>query len=117
MLFRSLTLGVGTAARITALAARMTVTSIRVNKKLDKAEKAQKAFKVMIEKFLDSADTLKKLGEKLAATRSAGRVSLGSENRTVTTKKKDEKREKRCRLCKSDKHNTPASLRGCITYA
>ena len=112
-----LTLGVGTAARITALAARMTVTSIRVNKKLDKAEKAQKAFKVMIEKFLDSADTLKKLGEKLAATRSAGRVSLGSENRTVTTKKKDEKREKRCRLCKSDKHNTPASLRGCITYA
>jgi len=110
-----LTLGVGTAARLTALAARMTVTSVRVNKKLDKAEKAQQAFKGMVESFAKSADTLKKLGQKLAVTRSAGRLSVGTENGTLTTKKKEEKREKKCRLCGGD-HDTPKSLNGRVTY-
>ncbi len=110
-----LTLGVGVAARLTAIAARMTVTSIRVNKKLDKAEKAQQAFKGMVESFGKSADILKKLGEKLAVTRSAGRLSIGTENGTLTTKKKEEKREKRCRLC-SGKHDAPASLNGWVEY-
>jgi hypothetical protein len=110
-----LTLGVGTAARLTAIAARMTVTSVRVNKKLDKAEKAQQAFKGMVEYFAKSADTLKKLGQKLAVTRSAGRLSVGTENGTLTTKKKEERREKKCRLCGGD-HETPVSLKGSITY-
>lgn len=111
-----LTLGVGTAARLTALAARMTVTSIRVNKKLDNAEKAQQAFKGMVESFAKSADTLKKLGQKLAVTRSAGRLSVGTENGTLTTKKKEEKREKKCRLCQSVAHSTPVSRKGMLSY-
>ena len=110
-----LTLGVGTAARLTAIAARMTVTSVRVNKKLDKAEKAQQAFKGMVEYFAKSSDTLKKLGQKLAVTRSAGRLSVGTENGTLTTKKKEEKREKKCRLCGGD-HDTPKGLKGDVTY-
>ena len=70
----------------------------------------------MVEYFAKSADTLKKLGQKLAVTRSAGRLSVGTENGTLTTKKKEEKREKKCRLCKSDKHNTPKYGVGQLNY-
>lgn len=110
-----LTLGVGTAARLTALAAKMTTTSVRIKSKLDKAEKAQEAVKAMIEKFSDNAETLKKLGEKLVITRSVGRNKFGYENSTLPSKKKLEQREKKCRFCGGD-HDAPKSLNGWVEY-
>jgi methyl-accepting chemotaxis protein len=110
-----LTLGVGVAARLTMLAAKMTATSVRVAKKLNHAEKAQNAVKAMVEKFSDNADTLKKLGEKLALTRSAGRSKVGFEDSTLTDKKNVEEREKKCRFC-SGKHDAPESLNGWVEY-
>lgn len=115
MVITFLTLGVGTAARLTALAAKFTVTSVRVKKKLDKADKAQAAVKAMIEKFSDSTDTLKQLGQKLAITRSAGRHKIGIENSTISDKKDMKKRKKKCRFCGGD-HEPPKSLEGWVQY-
>lgn len=69
----------------------------------------------MVEYFAKSADTLKKLGQKLAVTRSAGRSKMGFEDTTLTDKRSVEEREKKCRFC-SGKHDAPASLNGWVEY-
>ncbi|BCE02032.1 hypothetical protein [Marinicellulosiphila megalodicopiae] len=113
-----LTAGVGTIARLATLAAKFLTTSTRVAKTINQAQKAQKAFKQTIESFVDSADILNDLGQKLNKARGAGYKSKGNNNGTLLLKKESIKRDKRCRMCKTQKHSTPRKASGgSLTYS
>jgi predicted Zn-ribbon and HTH transcriptional regulator len=106
----------GTAVRLTALAARFTVGGAKTAKVINKADKAQTAFKAMLEDFEKCSDILKQLGEKLVQARSANRFAVGFTKSTVVLKKKMIKRESGCMNCKSKDHSTPREFNGCVVY-
>ncbi|REL26928.1 hypothetical protein DXX93_10340 [Thalassotalea euphylliae] len=113
------TLGVGTAARVTTLAAKLAASSAKAagaNQKINKAQAAITAFSKTVEDFANSAETLKNLGKKLTQARAAGLTAKGKTNSTLTAKKETTKRETKCRLCKKSDHTTPRSLRGMVDY-
>ncbi|MEQ3531441.1 hypothetical protein [Pseudoalteromonas sp. XMcav11-Q] len=114
-----LTLGAGTAARVTALAAKLSANGARAastSVKVKKAQAAISAFIRTLEDFNDSTTTLKKLGKKLTTARSSGLLLKGKTNSTLTAKKQTTKRQTRCRLCGKTDHTTPRSLRGIVHY-
>ncbi len=113
-----LSLGAGTAARTSMLAARLAAVAKVANntRKLKKAQAAIAAFTKTFEEFADSAETLKKLGQKLSKARNGGKFKKGSNGTTMTMKKDSVKRDARCRICKKTTHITPRAKRGCIQY-
>ena len=111
-----ITAGIAAGARLTVLAARFTVVGAKTAKVLDKADKAQLAFKAMLDDFEKCAGILKDLGEKLVQSRSANRLAYGSTKSTVVLKKKMIKRESGCMNCQSKDHSTPRELNGCVVY-
>lgn len=116
-----LSLGAGTAARLTMLAARIASSSAKVagaSKKIKKAQKAVDAFVQNINDFVDVLDKYRTLGLLLRKGRSAGLLKVGRSKGTVKVKKENNKRDRRCRRCDSLKHSTPRSVRprGCVVY-
>ncbi|MBL4898699.1 MAG: hypothetical protein JKX76_03510, partial [Colwellia sp.] len=113
-----LSLGTGTAARAGMLAARLSAAAKTANnlRKLKKAQAAIAAFTKSFEVFMDSIETLKKLGQKLSKARNGGTFKKGSNGTTMTMKKNSIKRDARCRICKKTTHTTPRARRGCIEY-
>jgi len=113
-----LSLGAGTAARASMLAARLAAVAKAANnvRKLKKAQAAIVAFTKTFEGFVDSAETLKTLGQKLSKSRNGGTFKKGSNGTTMTMRKESVKRDARCRICKKTTHTTPRAKRGCIEY-
>lgn len=113
------TLGAGTAARVTTLAAKLAASSAKAagaNQKINKAQAAITAFSKTVEDFTNSAATLKDLGKKLTQARAAGLTAKGKTDSTLTAKKETTKRETKCRICNKTDHTTPRSLRGIVHY-
>ena len=113
-----LSAGTAAAARIATLAARLS-TSARVaglGKKIQSAQTAIHAMTRMLQDFSDAADNLHILGYKLKQARSKGLVLTGSTKTTLTAKKDNIKRDKKCRLCGSTAHVTPRYRLGTVVY-
>ncbi len=115
-----LSAGAGTAARATALLARLTAIgtkAAKAGKKIKQAKAAINAFTRTVEDFLGAIDTLKKLGQKLNKARNGGKFRKGATNSTIAHKKEKTKRNTRCRICKQAGHTTQRSRkRGCVVY-
>ena len=114
-----LSAGTAAAARIATLAARLATTSARVagvGKKIQNAQTAIHAMTRMLQDFSDAADNLHMLGYKLKQARSKGLVLTGSTKTTLTAKKGNIKRDKKCRLCGSTQHVTPRYRLGTVVY-
>ena len=114
-----LSAGTAAAARIATLVARLATTSAKVvgvGKKLQKAQVAINAMTRMLQDFSDAADNLHMLGYKLKPARSKGLVLTGSTKTTLTAKKDNIKRDKKCRLCGSTQHVTPRYRLGTVVY-
>jgi hypothetical protein len=113
--------GVAAGARLTALSARIIASSAKVataSKKIENAMKAIHAFKEVITRFVRVADDLRLLGGKINFARQRGGVRLkGPTKTTLEAKHRTTKRDRKCRICGSTKHKTPAyPQRGCLIY-
>ena len=114
-----LSAGTAAAARIATLAARLATTGAKVagaGNKIKKAEAAIHAMTRMLQDFSDAADNLHRLGGKLKLARSRGVILTGSTKTTLTGKKDNIKRDKKCRLCGSTAHVTPRYQLGTVVY-
>ncbi|RZL04158.1 MAG: hypothetical protein EOP36_01615 [Rubrivivax sp.] len=114
-----LSAGAAAAARITALVARLAMSSAKVAgaaKKIEKAKEAFDAFIRMIETMNDAARRLQELGEKLAIARLRGLRFGGKTQQKLQAKRTLAKRDARCRRCGSTKHHTPRGPRGVVVY-
>ncbi|GGX73025.1 contractile injection system protein, VgrG/Pvc8 family [Saccharospirillum salsuginis] len=112
-----LTLGVGTAARLTMIAARLSARSAqlaRAGQKIERAQQAMNAFIKTIEDIVDSLTTMERLGGKLVKARNSGLVLKARPNTRLEHRKDTTRREQRCRLCQKTDHTTPRSLRGVV---
>jgi hypothetical protein len=117
ILMSFLTLGLGTAARATALMARLSARSAKLattGQKAKQAKLAIRAFTDAIEAITDCTDRLQELGSKLVKARNNGLVIKGKTGTTLTARKTTSKRDQRCRICKSTTHTTPRRLKGCV---
>jgi hypothetical protein len=113
-----LSAGVGVAARVAALGARLLAGSARVAGAMRRVKKAQRAIEAFVRVFEDFADAgrqLRALGDKLSRSH-RGYVSRGNTRETLTLKKQLIKRDKKCRLCGSTEHTTPRWKLGKVTY-
>ena len=108
-----LTLGVGAAARITAVTAKLALGTKRVST-LNHASKALNTFVDTTKGMVDVLQDYDKLADKLIK-RPLGSVK-GKGNETLTMTKTNVKRSGKCRLCQSDKHKTPKLYRGEVNY-
>ena len=114
-----LSAGTAAAARIATLVARLATTSVKTavaGNKIKKGQAAISAMGRMLQDFSDAADNLHKLGYKLQKARSKGLVLTGSTKTTLTAKKDNIKRDKKCRLCGSTAHATPRYRLGTVVY-
>ena len=114
-----LSAGTAAAARIATLVARLATTGAKAagaGAKLKKAQAAVNALMRMLEDFSDAAQNLHRLGDKLLIARSKGVVLRGSTRTTLAGKKDNIKRDKKCRLCGSNKHVTPRYRLGIVVY-
>lgn len=114
-----LSAGTAAAARIATLVARLATTGAKVagsGGKLRHAQAAINAMTRMIQDISDAADSLHMLGYKLKQARSKGLVLRGSTQTTLTGKKDNIKRDKKCRLCGSTAHVTPRYRLGTVVY-
>lgn len=114
-----LSAGTAAAARIGTLVARLATTSAKVagaGNKIKKADAAIHAMTRMLQDFSDAADNLHMLGYKLNQARSKGLILTGSTKTTLTAKKDNIKRDKKCRLCGSTAHVTPRYRLGTVVY-
>lgn len=114
--------GVGVAARVVALTARLTSTAKKVanvalaSQKIARAVKAIEALTAAITRLAQVAGDLRTLGHKLPfARRRNVRKSVAAKN-TAHVNRKGQKRERRCALCHSTKHDTPPHRRGNVHY-
>jgi hypothetical protein len=113
-----LSAGVGVAARVAALGARLLAGSARVAGAMRRVKKAQQAIEAFVRVFEDFADAgkqLRALGDKLSRSH-RGYVARGNTRETLTLKKQLIKRDKKCRLCGSTEHTTPRWKLGKVTY-
>ncbi len=108
-----LTLGVGAAARITAVTAKLALGTKRVST-LNHASKALSTFVDTTKGMVDVLQDYDKLADKLIK-RPLGSVK-GKGRETLTMTKTNVKRSGKCRLCQSDKHKTPKLYRGEVNY-
>lgn len=108
-----LTLGVGAAARITAVTAKLALGTKRVST-LNHASKALNTFVDTTKGMIDVLQDYNKLASKLI-NRPLGLVK-GKGRETLTMTKTNVKRSGKCRLCQSDKHKTPRYKRGELNY-
>lgn len=110
--------GVGAAARIaviTARLARMGATMAKIGKLADKAIDAVRAAVKMIEAFTDSVTDIEKLKKKLLLSRRRS-TRNGRTNSTLDERRDTEERDGRCRVCRNTSHNTPVDRRGEVDY-
>ncbi len=108
-----LTFGVGTAARISTIIAKFTLGTKKLSK-LNHAEKALITFTETMNAMLETLHHYEKLVDKLI-NRPMNKIK-GKANKTLTAIKYNIKRNKKCRLCLSDKHKTPKSFNGEVNY-
>ncbi|WP_199610004.1 AHH domain-containing protein [Flocculibacter collagenilyticus] len=109
------TAGTGTAARASMLLAKLTASSAKAaqaNSKIQHAQAAINALSKTVGDVVHCSAKLKDLGNKLMKARNKGIIQSSSNNTTLVRKKDNERRNQRCRLCKSTEHVTPRSLRG-----
>ena len=106
-----LSAGTAAAARITMLVARIAASSAKIataGKKIKRAKAAVDAFIRMLEDLSNAVDDLHQLGAKLVKARAKGLRVKGQSKMTLKAKKESIKRDKKCRLCGSTEHSTPA---------
>lgn len=114
-------LGAGTAARLTALAARFAGLSAQGTVAVNKAKKAKAAldaFVAMINVFKSILEKMKSVARLRLQARPASWFKNGMTKSTAMAKKDTGKRKKgKCRDCGSKDHDTPESIRkGEINY-
>jgi hypothetical protein len=113
-----LSAGVGVAARVAMLGARLLAGSARaagVARRIKKAQQAIEAFVRVFDDFAEAAQQLRALGDKLSRSH-RGYVVRGKTRETLTLRKQLIKRDKKCRLCGSTEHVTPRWRLGKVTY-
>jgi hypothetical protein len=112
--------GVAAAGRLAALSARIVASSAKaakVTQKIENATKAIHAFKEVITRFVNVADDLRLLGRKINFARQHNVKLKGKTKTTLQAKRTTTKRDRKCRICGSTKHKTPAHVpRGCVVY-
>jgi hypothetical protein len=112
--------GGAAAARLAALSARIIASSAKVataTKKIENAMKAIHAFKEVITRFVNVADDLRLLGRKINFARQRDMKLRGKTKTTLEAKRAATKRDRKCRICGSTEHKTPAHApRGCVVY-
>ena len=111
--------GVGAAARISALTARLASTAVKaagVEKKLAAIKAATEALTNALKRLFEVAEDLRKLGHKLLAARQRGIRAASATKGVAKVRRKPQKRERRCAICHSTKHATPNTRRGCLEY-
>jgi hypothetical protein len=105
-----LTEGAFVAARVATLLARFAMTSAKVAgvaRKIKKAEAAVQAFRRYITECTEALHDIRALGHKLLQIRGKGTVAKGSTKETMTLRKENVKRDKRCKCCGSTHHTSP----------
>jgi len=105
-----LTDGAFVAARAAMLLGRLAATSARVAgamRKIQKAEAAIQAFRRYVNECVEACRDLRSLGHKLRDVRGRSVVTRGSTKETVTLRKQNLTRDKRCKCCGSTKHRSP----------
>jgi hypothetical protein len=114
-----LSAGAATAARLASLTARIAANSARVakvTKKIENAANAIQAFKEVIERFVSVAGDLRALGKKMNSARQRIKKS-GNSREALQLKRNTTRRDRKCRICDSTKHKTPAHPPvGCLDY-
>jgi hypothetical protein len=86
-------------------------------KTISGAVKAIKAFELAIRRFVEVAGDLQKLGHKLLRARQRGFKRKTPTKTTLASKRETTQRDRRCRICRSATHKTPAHFkRGDVTY-
>jgi hypothetical protein len=112
--------GAAAAARLAALSARIVASGTKVataNKKIENAMKALHAFKEVIVRFVNVADDLRLLGRKMNFARQRDVNLRGNSREMLEAKRTTTKRDRKCRICDSTQHKTPAHVqRGCVVY-
>ncbi|PCK09628.1 MAG: hypothetical protein COA42_03040 [Alteromonadaceae bacterium] len=119
ILLAFLSAGSGAAARVGMLAAKfaaMSSKAAKVAKTIKRAEAALNAFVKNIEDIEKAIEKLTDLSRLLAKAKRGGIVSKTRTRKTVTIKKKNKQRDKKCRICGQTEHTTPRSLNGEIKY-
>ena len=114
-----LSAGAATVGRLTMLAARFSSLAGkagRATQKLKKGVSAIQSFARMLEDFAAAAQDLQSLGQKLRKGRNSGMKFKGRTGQTLEAKKKQEKRNKKCRLCGKENRKTPRHMRGTVEY-
>ncbi|MFT5085270.1 MAG: hypothetical protein ACI9Y1_003328 [Lentisphaeria bacterium] len=113
-----LSAGTGAAARLAAIAGRLASGGAKAAgaaKKIKNAQKALDAFVKTLEDFSKAGDKLMDLGKLLKGR--AGTGNIVRTKNTVAMKKKQVKRDRRCRICHKDDHRTPRKVKdGVIEY-
>jgi hypothetical protein len=115
-----LSAGAGVAARVAALTARIAASGVKAataSKKIQNALRAIKAFETVIKRFVEVAGDLRALGHKLTAARQRGVRLQAPTKTTAVARRETVKRDRKCRICGSTRHKTPAHVkRGCVVY-
>lgn len=116
-----LSAGVGAVARVATIGARIAVAGAKATKagrKIEHAMRAMNAFVQSLQRFVDVGAKMQALGHKLSVVRGARMLRVqGPAKGKLTAKKQETKRQRKCRICGSTKHKTPAhTKRGCVVY-
>lgn len=109
-----LSAGAATAGRLAMLSARissMAGKAARASRKIEKGMSAIRTFADALQNFADAATDLQALGKKLRKGRNSGMKFKGRSGTTLEARKKQQKRDKRCRICGKAGKSTPQSIK------
>ncbi len=114
-----LSVGTATAGRIAMLSARLTSLAAKAGQTGRKTQKGAAAIRSLaksIEDFAAAAQDMHSLGKKLRKARNSNIKVKGSSGTTLEAKKRQEKRNKKCRVCGKENRKTPRHMRGSVEY-
>ncbi|MEM5529948.1 hypothetical protein WN093_14095 [Gammaproteobacteria bacterium AS21] len=107
--------GIGAAARVSVITARIARMSGSSTKAVKNAQQALSGFSKMIESFAKAGDRMAKQAPLITKARRA-ETKDGVAGNTVEKQRAIIKNNKNCRICNSDKHTTPVSRKGNLEY-
>ena len=83
---------------------------------IKKGAAAIRALARSVEDFAEAAQDMHNLGKKLRKARNSNIKVKGRSGTTLEARKKQEKRDKKCRVCGKENRKTPRHMRGTVEY-